>query len=86
MTIVISVLLFVFGLNPTTGKSIIHSNNKKPTLYVDARVEAAKQNNTVTKTTQKPLTTTSSNYNSVQQTPEMHIKKTEKIIIHETES
>ena len=79
-------LLLVFGLNPATGKTTVQSTNKQPvSSYVDARVESAKQNNTVSKTTQKPLTNTSSTYDSVQQTPEIHIRKTEKVTITETE-
>lgn len=84
MTVVISILLFVFGLNPSTGKSIIHTQPTPSKLYVDARVESAKQNNLVTKTTHTPLNTTSSQYNQVKQTPEIHIRKTEKITIQDT--
>lgn len=86
MTIVISVLLLVFGLNPATGRTTVYPTHTPiQTSYVDARVEAAKQNNTVSKTTSKPLVTSSANYDSVQQTPEIHIRKTEKVTITETQ-
>ena len=86
MTIVISVLLLVFGLNPATGRATVYpTHTPSQSSYVDARVEAAKQNNTVSKTTNKPIASSSASYDSVHQTPEIHIRKTEKVTITETE-
>lgn len=44
MTVIIAILLLVFGLNPTTGKSIIHTNNTpKPIPPTDYRQQAARE-------------------------------------------
>jgi len=48
MTVIISILLLVFGLNPSTGKiQIIGPNNNTATHTkpIDVRAEAARQNN-----------------------------------------
>lgn len=84
MTVVISVLLLVFGLNPTTGKTFVTPTNQPQRLYVDARAESAKQNNNVSKSSQQPIATTSASYNSTTQTPYIvQVKKDEKVVIKE---
>ena len=85
-TIVISVLLFVFGLNPTTGKVITHDLSKKPTSsYVDARVEAARQDvNHVTSKKTSPVSKTAAPVESSTK-PDVVIHKKEKITITEKE-
>jgi len=50
MTLIISILLLVFGLNPSTGQiQIINPNSgpSKPIKPVDVRAESARQNNQV---------------------------------------
>lgn len=85
MTVVISVLLFVFGLNPTTGKLLIEDKTKKPKSdYVDARMESARQNGHVVTTKATPIAEHAKEYDSKHQTPELHIRKTEKITLTET--
>ena len=86
MTIVITVLLYVFGLNPATGKVIVQDFTK-PTdpssNYIDARAESAKQNASVVAVKATPVAKHASDYKSTHQTPEVHIRKTEKITITE---
>ena len=72
MTLVISVLLFVFGLNPVTGQVMVQDLTKpaRPE-HVDARIAAARQNNIGHKSTQKStlVSETAASYTSTQQTP-----------------
>ena len=85
MTIVISVLLFVFGLNPTTGKVLVEDKTKKPQSdYVDARMESARQNANIITRKATPIAEHAKEYESKHQTPELHIRKTEKITVTET--
>lgn len=72
MTLVISILLYVFGLNPTTGRVMFDDKTQPPSEYVDARVEAAKQNAVTTKSTSKPVADTAADYDSTKQTPEVN--------------
>ena len=46
MTVIISILLLVFGLNPNTGRVQYPKPNPVLTTPIDARAEAARQNNT----------------------------------------
>lgn len=52
MTVIISVLLLVFGLDPTTGKSNVYINNKhaSPKKPVDHRAESIKKSKTTIQT------------------------------------
>ena len=88
MTVVISILLLVFGLNPTTGKSLTPGNSHhhhSKSNYVDARAESAKLNNNVVKSSSKPVVTHSASYNTVEHQPEILIRRSEKIVVKETE-
>jgi len=72
MTLVISILLYVFGLNPTTGRVMFDDKTQPPSEYVDARIEAAKENAITTKSTSKPIADTAADYDSTKQTPEVN--------------
>ena len=65
------------------GKYALNNNCADEIVNIFCDENLTKQNNTVTKSTHKPVSSTSSSFNNVSQTPEIHIKKTEKIVVKE---